>query len=185
MKKFNCVSALVLLFAMLASTHSFARTGFVLRSAGGIGSGGAHSNQSAFTPGFGAEFDFGIMGNFDLGVHFDYNLLLDGSTSGSGGSVLHYGAVVRYYIMGALGVFTDLSLGLTSATQNNIGSDASFAFGFKVGSKLPFLGSDFVHILPFGGVRYLPYSVGGITSDRVLFDFGFMFSFALDGGDSW
>jgi len=172
---------------MLVSAQAAdAGTSLDINAALGIASGTANAGISSISPGFGAEFGFGLTGNIEAGALFTYNLLMDGSSNGitgsgssSGGQVLFYGAKLRYYFEGTMGVFGDVLLGLTQGSQQSIDSTAGFGFGLRIGSKIPFGGNSLV---PYAGFRSLPFKTSIGDFGRTMFDIGIMYSFSLYGG---
>lgn len=187
MSLINALRIGLLLGALVGLPTAQAGTTLNLLGALGVGSGDAHNSLSSIAPGFGAEFDFGLTGEFEGGVFFDYNFLIGSTGTGvgsslnsTGGHLLFYGFDFRYYFEGSMGVFGDLQLGLTQAKQDGVSSSAGIGFGIRIGSKIP-VGS--MYILPFGGFRILPYNVtGGSDLSRTMFDFGAMLAFPLYSG---
>lgn len=166
---------------MLLALPTYAETQVGFKSGLGIASGDAQNGLSGLTPSLGLEFDFGISGNIELGAFMDYNFLFAGSSdSATGGHLLFYGALLRYYFPGALGVFADFLAGITQATQNEVSGDSAFGFGFRLGSKVKY--SEKLNFLPFAGIRFLPYDTPAVSTTRTVFEFGLLVSVPLGGG---
>lgn len=184
--KIRTLLTIGLFCSLMSAQAADAGTSLDINAALGVASGSANTGISSLSPGFGAEFGFGLTGNIEAGALFTYNFLLDGqgnsitgATTTSGGQALFYGAKLRYYFVGTLGVFGDILLGLTQGSQQNIDSTAAFGFGLRIGSKIPF-GSQ--HIIPYAGFRSLPFNSSVGNFSRTMFDFGIMLSFSLYGG---